>query len=115
MTYSKIVSNEVFGESLSNHVVLKSLGELDEYLEAAKRVCNERENVPINPVLQDVFGDVVCGLLQEMQERGSDYGFMNMYSCSTIGMLDIVKAHVQMRQIEEDDRDDLLDENRDVL
>jgi len=110
MTYSKIVSNEVFGQCQSDRVYLDGINDIDKCLQ--DRLVRKNKNKPDkvqqpNPILQDVFGDFICSLLSDMKHTWSPYGFMDTYTSDIVtDMFDIVKANVQVRDIEDDEGDD---------
>ena len=90
-------------------IVLDKLDDVDAYL--TKVQTRQLSRKPINPVLQDVFGDFTCSVLSHMKQHWELYGFLDLYDNKHVSdMFDIVKASVQVRIVEDGDEDDFQEE-----
>jgi hypothetical protein len=75
----------------ANGIVLTSLNDIDKYL-LKKPKKTQRSITKQDTVMQDVFGDYMCGVFHDMQEYWSQFGFMDMKEQHVVvDLLDIVK------------------------
>ena len=115
MSFSDIANHLVSVPVEREFTVLRSLDDIDDYYyptltprhTSYKQI--KRKQLT-NPLLQDIFGDFICGIVSCMHDYWSQSGFMNKVDrqVAASDVLDILKhlTVVEEIEIEEDHEDD---------
>ena len=101
-------------ESLESLKLNESLDLNDQLLKKNKtRNKNKpnKKNKVKDTTLQDVFGDYMCGVFQDMQEYWSQFGFIDTkQERCVLDLLDIVKSTISVKPLVLDDDDGYIED-----
>ena len=76
-----------------------------------KKQSNKKHNKQSDTTLQDVFGDYMCGVFQDMQEYWSQFGFIDTkQEHCVLDLLDIVKCTISVKPLVLDDDDGYIED-----